>query len=307
MEVKESFASGKRVGPRYFGSGEPIDGEREYYGHDHGVTSEKELRLELERAKALEYDNLKTYVRLPHELQQGALKYAHEELGIWAASHYGMPGLGFGMDGMTHVSATSRWGYSYTRSAGGATYQDIRRLFAATGEFLISTPFSASALYAEDPGIVEDPRIATLNTPWAQKTMVQARDRAISTDQRTTLENLMAEEETVVAVLRGGGTVALGTDSPLPGLAIVNHLGLRAEVKFGLQPWEALQTATLFAARAFGYEKDLGTLAPGKLADLILVAGDPLRDIRDAAKVQQVMVDGRLYTVPDLVAPFSAK
>ena len=307
MEVKESFAAGKRVGPRYFGSGEPIDGEREYYGHDHGVTNEKELRMELERAKALEYDNLKTYVRLPHELQQAALKYAHEELGIWAASHYGMPGLGFGMDGMTHVSATSRWGYSYTRSAGGATYQDIRRLFAATGEFLISTPFAASALYAEDPGIVEDPRIATLNTPWAHKTMVQARDRAVSADQRTTLENLKQEEETVIAVLRGGGTVALGTDSPLPGLAIVNHLGLRAEVKFGLQPWEALQTVTLFPARAFGYEKDLGTLAPGKLADLILVGGDPLRDIRDAAKVRQVMVDGRLYAIPDLVAPFAAK
>jgi imidazolonepropionase-like amidohydrolase len=307
MEVKESFAAGKRVGPRYFAAGEPIDGERQYYGHDHGATNEKELRLELERAKALEYDNLKTYVRLPHQLQQMALEYAHKELGIWAASHYGMPGLGFGMDGMTHVSATSRWGYSYTKSAGGATYQDIRRLFAATGEFLITTPFTASALYAEDPQIVEDARIATLNTPWAQKTMVQARDRAVSADQRTTLENLKSEMETVIAVMRAGGLVALGTDSPLPGNAIVNHLGLRAEVKHGMQPWEALQTATLLPARAFGYEQDLGTIEAGKLADLILVAGDPLKDIRDVAKVMQVMVDGRLYSIPQIIAPFDSK
>jgi len=211
------------------------------------------------------------------------------------------------MDGMTHVSATSRWGYSYTKSAGGATYDDIRKLFAATGEFLITTPFTASALYAEDPQIVEDPRIATLNTPWAQKTMVLARDRAVAGDQKTTLENLKSEMETVIAVMRAGGTVALGTDSPLPGDAILNHLGLRAEVKFGMQPWEALQTATLLPARAFGYEKDLGTVEAGKLADLILVAGDPLKDIRDAAKVRRVMVDGRLYTIPELMAPFDSK
>ena len=142
MEIKESFAAGARVGPRYFATGEPIDGERGYYGPDHGVTNEKELQLELARAQALEYDNLKTYVRLPHELQQTAEKFAHEKLGVWTASHYGMPGLSFGMDGMTHVSATSRWGYSYTRSYGGVSYHDIRRLFAAAGEFLISTPFA---------------------------------------------------------------------------------------------------------------------------------------------------------------------
>ncbi len=307
MEIKESFAAGARVGPRYFAAGEPIDGERGYYGHDHGVTNEKELQLELARAQALEYDNLKTYVRLPHELQLAAEKFAHEKLGIWTASHYGMPGLSFGMDGMTHVSATSRWGYSYTRSYGGVSYNDIRRLFPAAGEFLISTPFSASALYAEDPQIVDDPRISGLNPPWAQKTMVQARDRAVKTDQSTTLESLKAEEATVASILHSGGLVALGTDSPLPGLALLNHLGLRAEVKYGLQPWEALQTVTLLPARAFGYEKDLGSLEPGKLADLILVAGEPLRDIKDAAKIQQVMVDGRLYTIPELMAPYAAK
>jgi Tol biopolymer transport system component/imidazolonepropionase-like amidohydrolase len=304
-EAKESFAARTRTGPRYFAAGEPIDGERGYYGHDHGATNDKELRMELDRAKALDYDNLKTYVRLPHQQQQAVLKYAHEQLGIWVASHYGMPGLGFGMDGMTHVSATSRWGYSYTRSLGGKTYGDIRQLFAATGEFLISTPFSASALYAEDPQIVDDPRIASLNTPWAQKAMVLARDRAAS-DTRNTLASLQSEEETVAAVLHSGGAVVLGTDSPLPGNAIVNHLGLRAEVKFGLQPWEALQTATILPARVFGYEKDLGTVEEGKLADLILVAGDPLKDIRDVAKVRHVMVDGRMYSIPDILGPFQS-
>jgi len=163
--------------------------------------------MELARAQAMEYDSIKTYVRLPHELQLTAMKFAHEKLGVWAASHYGLPGLTFGMDGMTHVSATSRWGYSYTRSAGSVSYSDIRKLFAAAGEFIISTPFTASAMYAEDPGIVDDIRLKTLNTPWQQRTMTTARDRAVSTSQAVTLENLRQEEETLIAVRRAGGTV----------------------------------------------------------------------------------------------------
>jgi imidazolonepropionase-like amidohydrolase len=63
-------------------------------------------------------------------------------------------------------------------------------------------------------------------------------------------------------------------------------------------------TATLLPARAFGYEKDLGSISAGKLADLILVAGEPLKDIKDVARVEKVMVDGRLYSTAELLTPF---
>jgi len=99
----------------------------------------------------------------------------------------------------------------------------------------------------------------------------------------------------------------MGTDSPLPGLAILNHLGLRAEVKFGMKPWEALQTVTLTPAKAFGYSKDLGSIEAGKLADLVIVSGDPLHEIRDAANVQTVIVGGKIYSIAGLLAPYRAK
>jgi imidazolonepropionase-like amidohydrolase len=87
-------------------------------------------------------------------------------------------------------------------------------------------------------------------------------------------------------------------------VATALHLNLRAQVKYGIEPWRALQTATILPAKAFGVEKDLGSLEPGKLADLVLVSGDPLSDIKAAANVQFVMKGGHLYSVAELTAPF---
>jgi len=78
------------------------------------------------------------------------------------ASHYMLPGLGYDMDGMTHVSATTRLGFAYTRSSAGISYQDMRDLFSQQGAFDISTTFNPS-LYAEDPTMVDDPRLAIRN------------------------------------------------------------------------------------------------------------------------------------------------
>ena len=82
LETREAFGSGERVGPRYFASGEAIDGERVYYDFMRPTLSEAQLQLELSRAKALDYDILKTYVRLPHAMQEEAMKFAHTQMGV---------------------------------------------------------------------------------------------------------------------------------------------------------------------------------------------------------------------------------
>ena len=84
----------------------------------------------------------------------------------------------------------------------------------------------------------------------------------------------------------------------IPGLAL--HEELVRLVEAGLTPLEALQTATLNPTRVLGLMESLGTIEPGKLADLVLLDANPLDDIRNTQKIRAVVADGRLYRRADL-------
>ncbi len=305
-ETREAFAAGARVGPRYFSTGEALDGERVFYNFMRPVTTEQQLQLEFSRAKALDYAMVKTYVRLPHAWQKLAIENAHSALGVFTGGHYMMPQLAEGGDGMTHVSATTRTGFAYTRSSAGVSYHDMTDLFRmSAGAFDISTTFNPS-LYAADPAMVEYPRLLVLNPPWDQAALVAKRNAAVATPQTVSLDSLHKEEDTFRRIQLGGGTMLAGTDSPLDNVATALHLNLRSQVQYGLQPWQALQSATLKPARMYNVGKDLGTVEKGKLADLTFVNGDPLTDIKQLANVAAVMKGGRYYSIAELMQPFIA-
>jgi imidazolonepropionase-like amidohydrolase len=89
------------------------------------------------------------------------------------------------------------------------------------------------------------------------------------------------------------GTDCYGLGKQLPGLGLQNELALLVES--GLSPLAALQAATLTAADALGQSDRLGTLDPGKLADIVVVEGNPLADIHNARRVRTVLKAGRVY------------
>ncbi len=95
-------------------------------------------------------------------------------------------------------------------------------------------------------------------------------------------------------VARAGGRVCLGAHGQLQGLGA--HWEMWAfTVGKGMTPMEALRTATWSGAEALGFGKDLGSLETGKLADLVVIDGDPLKDIHDSQKVAYTMKGGTLY------------
>lgn len=304
VEHKEAYLSGAATGPRVFNTGEAVDGERVYYPMMIATTSEEQLHREFDRLNALDFDFVKLYVRLPYAWAKEGIDYAHSRMGVETASHYLLPAVALGEDGMSHISATARTGWAYSRSLTGRSYGDVRDLLVDSGMWTISTTFSLVP-YAEDPAMATDPRQAVA-PPWERKRLRTAVETVTRTNIAPMVQRLTDEESTVAETYRRGGLILAGTDSPLDIPATSLHLNLRAQVKQGgLAPWQALETATSLPAKAYGLSKDLGTLEPGHLADLIIVDGDPLKNIDDLARVQCVAKNGKLQSVASIMEPFA--
>jgi Tol biopolymer transport system component len=302
VEERESFQAGRRVGPRYYSTGEAIDGSRIFYNFMRPTYDEDQLALEFARAEALDYDMIKCYVRLSTERQQKSIEWAHDHH-IHASSHYHYPAFAFGGDGTEHIGATNRFGYSRTVTALGTGYSDVTDIFASSGARRTPTLFGASALFRDDQSLVVDERVRTLYPTWEYTSLQAANTTARTTDQTVNEANLKAQVQQIVHLLAAGGNVVTGTDSPIDHTAVSTHMNLRAMVAYGVTPHQAMVSAT--SATGTYLNEPIGQVAPGMLADLAFLGGNPLQDIRQAANVSKVMVNGYLHTIDGLLAPFA--
>jgi Tol biopolymer transport system component len=102
--------------------------------------------------------------------------------------------------------------------------------------------------------------------------------------------------------VEGGGRLGLGSHGEVQGIGA--HWELWMMASGGMKPHAALKAATIDSADAIGFAKDLGSLEVGKLADLIVLDANPLDDIRNSAKISQVMKNGRLYDAATLAETY---
>jgi imidazolonepropionase-like amidohydrolase len=95
--------------------------------------------------------------------------------------------------------------------------------------------------------------------------------------------------------LKAGVKIVFGTD--MGGIPWTEPIAQEFShmVDFGMQPMDALQSATSRAAVMLDKEGEIGVIAPGAFADIIATPGDPLKDIKTLANVQFVMKDGQVF------------
>lgn len=157
-------------------------------------------------------------------------------------------------------------------------------------------------MLAEPPpgGPLSDPRL---------KYTARSRRELLASQLAMTKEQLdliarryLEYRETVRMMNRAGVLLLAGTDSSvpprIPGFAL--HEELMTLVDAGLTPLEALRTATVNAARILKKTDDFGTVAPGKVADMVVLDANPLEDIRNTQRIAAVIARGKLLRRGDL-------
>lgn len=94
-------------------------------------------------------------------------------------------------------------------------------------------------------------------------------------------------------LVEAGGRVGIGSHGQLQGLGY--HWELWAVASAGMDEHDALRVATILGAEALGLDGDVGSIEPGKLADLVVLSANPLEDLRNTNSIERVMKNGRLY------------
>ena len=301
LEERESILSSRRVGPRVFFTGGTLDGDRVYYTGAHAIGDVEELAQEMQRAFDLEYDLIKTYVRLPDPLQKLVIEEAHRQ-GFYVTSHELYPAVAYGVDGIEHVAGTSRRGFSPKLTALRQSYDDVIELVARSGVYYTPTVLiygGWSLARAREPDLLlDDARFLALFPLWSKNRFLSA---SAPGDVDASLSAMAPIFSTVDALGERGARIIAGTDSPLIPYGYSLLLEIEQLSDAGLGPIEAIRSATGRAAEALGAADEIGTVEEGKIADLVLLAADPSEDIKNLRTTEIVIVNGRLLTVEQLL------
>ena len=226
---------------------------------------------------------------------------------IPTSSHEIYPAALSGADSVEHLGATSRRGYSPKQSGMGRAYEDVIQIIAK--QRMTITPTVAlggyQAAVAVDPSIAQDPRMKLLQSAWVQPGGGGGGGRGgrggAPGDADAFRRTMSRSAKFLMDLHKAGVTMIAGVDAPLVPNGAALHTEIAGYVEAGLTPFEALKTATINTATLLNVQKDLGTVEPGKLADLVIVEGNPLTNIRDTMRVRKVVRDGEVIAVEELL------
>lgn len=316
MLIKKSIEEGTAIGPRITMRGF-MDGRGPYTGPTKVfVDTEAEARSAIENYAKLGYEGIKVYSSIKPELIPTIFKLAHDK-GLRVSGHVpaNMTARQFveaGADEIQHVNMLflnffddvkdTRTPLRFTAVADRAATLDLN-----------SERVRSFIKLLKDRNVVIDPTIVAFDTMFVDRPGKMSESYAAIADRlppqvrRSFLVGgLPVPEgkdaryrESARALLRmtkllydSGITIVPGTDA-LPGFTLHRELELYARA--GIPTPEVLRIATLGAARVARRDKELGSITPGKLADMVLIDGDPVKRIGDLRRTSLVIKDGAIY------------
>jgi imidazolonepropionase-like amidohydrolase len=288
--LKDRSESGADPIPRYFFSGEIFEGENPTWGDGFlQIYDEPSAREYVRRFKEWGADFIKIYPALPWPLQHAVVDEAHR-LGLPVAAH---------ANTVEGITKSVTWGcYTLEHGDSEQEFDDILQMLSRSGTRWVPTLAVVGAdalLLRDEPERLSDPKFRAF-TPEGniQEALFGSYMRSVDdTTLRGSVTSLLAR---VGEAHRRGVKLNAGTDPANPecffGPSL--HWELARFVQAGLTPLEVLRMATEEAAAAVG-AADLGTLAPGKMADIVLLSADPLEDIHNTEAIWRVIKGGWLF------------
>ena len=182
-----------------------------------------------------------------------------------------------------------------------AIVEEARSLGLPVTAHVTEEPMALEVLAAGVSGVEHGPNAPLDSNALARalKSPERSLVPTLATLAARTTPSLQLRSQTTAALHKAGVRIVVGTDTRQqmpPGLSTIQEIELL--VKAGLSPEAALKAATSVAARHLGLEKEIGTLETGMSADILLVRGDPLRNIADLHQVEAVVQTGRIVFRP---------
>jgi imidazolonepropionase-like amidohydrolase/Tol biopolymer transport system component len=281
----EMQRAGLVVGPRIFSTGTILYGAKAQATA--AVDGLDDALTHLKRLKAAGAISVKSYNQPRREQRQQILEAARQTrmLVVPEGGSLFQPNMNMVVDGHTgieHALPVPK------------VYDDVKQLWSGTAVGYTPT------LVVAYGGLDGDHYFYATTEVWKHPLLTRYVPRTVLDSRAIRRETAPEEDFNVVRVARtatelqrAGVAVNIGAHGQREGLAA--HWEMWMLAKGGMTPLEAIRSATLNGARYLGMDKDIGSLEPGKLADLVVIDGDVPADIRQSDRVSHVMLNGRLY------------
>lgn len=333
--VKRRLADGELLGPRFLANGPIVDGEPPIQEGSVNARTPAEGRAIVDSLVAGGADFIKVYSNLrrdvylaiadqarlrgipldghvpwqvpPEEAAAAGQRTTEHLFGVTVGCSSAADSLRAGhlaLLGQDPESVPGDWFFSFLRALSATRKESgcagVVAAYARAGVAVVPTVVAA-AVFADPSLVLGDSALrdlipAAVRGQWtgiAGSGFFQEAVGPLAVPQ--SLDNLGLLHSAGVRILAG---TDLGNPFVVPGASLHDELGFL--VRAGLTPLEALRTATIHPARVFGLADSLGAVAPGMLADLVLLDADPLDDIANARAVAGVVLGGRFLDRAEL-------